>query len=156
MTVNGSGTKNNSIRIRPCISNKELDDDLLDFLVIATVCETYALHTEARIVAGTGRDEILRSCGQIKKLNRECSPPPNLVIGALSEEEAVTNRDRKITRLTVIKNNLPVPNIFDTDLNCEADTFFEVLMLNLKNEVVSHQVFMRHVKFEKIESLKKC
>jgi hypothetical protein len=53
-----------------------------------------------------------------------------------------------------MQNNLPVREVTDLILNCDPDVFFETLMNNLRNEVCSHQTFMRKAKFKKIESTK--
>jgi hypothetical protein len=154
LTLNQNRKKTNNARMRPTISNKELDDELLEFLVAATMCETYLLHTDTPFVSGRSKDDILSNCGNIKKLVKECGPPVHLIIGALSDEEAITERSRKVTRLLIMQNNLPVREVTDLILSCDPDVFFETLMNNLRNEVCSHQTFMRKAKFKKIESTK--
>jgi hypothetical protein len=127
---------------------------MLEFLVAATMCETYLLHSDTPFVSGRSKDDILSNCGNIKKLVKECGPPVHLIIGALSDEEAITERSRKVTRLLIMQNNLLVREVTDLILNCDPDVFFKTLMNNLRNEVCSHQTFMRKAKFKKIESTK--
>jgi hypothetical protein len=53
-----------------------------------------------------------------------------------------------------MQNNLPVREVTELILSCDPDVFFETLINNLRNEVCSHQTFMRKAKFKKIESTK--
>jgi exonuclease III len=139
----------------PAISNKDLEDDLLDFLVAATVCETYILHAEPAVLGEVNRNSLLERCGRIKWLIRDCGPPPDLIIGTEITEEFILARERKINRMTVIRQGLPLSDFEQLPLSCEPDIFFETLMLNVKNEVVSHQSFMRKCKISKISDLRK-
>jgi hypothetical protein len=137
------------------ISNKELNDDLLEYLVISTVCETYLIHTLDVRIGRISTDELLNICGRIKAIIRDCGPPPDLVVGIDLTQVMIESRNNKITRLQILKNSLNLNEIENVALTCGPDIFFETLMINLKNEVVSHQSFMRKKKFEKIEHLKK-
>jgi exonuclease III len=137
------------------ISNKELDDDLLEYLVAATLCETYLIHSlEVRLGRFT-TEELLGFCGRTKALIRQCGPPLEYIIGLEITQNIIVTRANCLTRLQILKNSLNIPEVENIQLNCDPDVFFETLMLNLKNEVISHQSFMRKKKFEKIENLKK-
>jgi exonuclease III len=151
-------TINNKITVRTnnmAICNKELDDDLLEHLVYATVCETYLIHLRDEIAGRYTRNQLLEVCGRIKMLIRECGPRPELILGNNLNEIDIDNRARKIDRLAVLKNWLNLPVFESCELSCDADVFFEILLLNLKNEVVSHQSYMRKCKMEKMAELKK-
>jgi hypothetical protein len=60
------------------ISNKELDDDLLEYLVVATLCETYLIHSLEPRLGRFTTEELLGFCGRTKALIRECGPPPRI------------------------------------------------------------------------------
>ena len=57
---------------RPCISNKTLDSDNIDFVVWAAVFETYCIHAA---LEQDRRAELLRETGRIKHLIRSLGPP---------------------------------------------------------------------------------
>ena len=57
---------------RPCISNKTLDSDNIDFVVWAAVFETYCIHAA---INQDRRAELLRETGRIKYLIRSLGPP---------------------------------------------------------------------------------
>jgi exonuclease III len=135
---------------RPTISNKDLDDDLLEFLIHATVSETYLIHSETEMYGRYSRQDLLNNCGRIKFLIRDCGPPKHLIIGDDISVEDLQQREQKIVRLQILKANTDLTIIEQSILNCEPETFFETLLLNVKNEVVSHQVFMRKKKKAKI------
>jgi exonuclease III len=137
------------------ISNKELDDELLDYLVAATVCETYLIHTEQQIIEGRIRNNLLELCGRMKWLIRDCGPPPELITGNQPSVIEIEERSRKIIRLQILKNSIDLPSVENVNLTCGNDIFLETLLINVKNEVVSHQSFMRKKKLEKIDELKK-
>jgi exonuclease III len=63
------------------ISNSDLNDDLLQILVHATIAETYLLSATDNIIAGQQKQVLLNTCGTVKNLIRECSPPINSILG---------------------------------------------------------------------------
>jgi exonuclease III len=141
---------------RISISNTELDDDLLEFLILATVAETYLIHGTGNLfVEGRSRDALLNICGTIKNLIRECGPPVHLCIGSDDTENKKIMRDRFLVRLQVLSYSVPLQAIENINLNCDALIFMETLLLNVKNEVTSHQSFMRKLKRQKINQLRK-
>jgi hypothetical protein len=89
------------------ISNKELDDDLLDFLVHAVTSETYLIHSRAENFNGRNKREYIETCGLIRILIRESGPPLNLIVGNEISEEDIGIRQRRIDRLSVLKLRLP-------------------------------------------------
>jgi exonuclease III len=104
---------------RPTISNKELDDDLLDFVVKSTVAETYLIHCTEQQVNGTGKDMLLNICGTMKRIVRDCGPPSAYCIGSDIDPERERLRDQKINRLQILSNSLDVPVL--EQLNFNAD-----------------------------------
>jgi exonuclease III len=137
---------------RPTISKKDLDDDLLPFLVHATVAETYLLNCRDNEV---NTQILLNTCGTIKALIRDCGPPLELRSDSNYTEEDQRARERKVTRLQVLINMLDTPALENLNLLCSPDILMETLLLSLKNEVISHQSFIRKKKLEKITNLKK-
>jgi hypothetical protein len=147
--------KNLPVPGRPTISNKELNDELLDFLIHAVTAETYLIHTGLVFINGINKDLMLNSCGIIRRLIRDCGPPLHLRTGTTITEEDQTARDRLLVRIQVLLGSLNMQVIESVPLNVGADIFMETLLNNLKNETISHQSFMRKTKNEKIIELKK-
>jgi hypothetical protein len=136
------------------ISNKELDDELLDYLITSTVCETYLIHSNVDRIGRFDKEYLLSLCGRIKLLIRECGPPPELITGIELTVDMVEAHNNKITRLLIMKSSLNVAEIETIPITCQADVFLVTLLISVKNEVVSLQSFMRKQKLKKISSLK--
>jgi hypothetical protein len=119
------------------------------------VCETYLIHALIPVVGNRAVPDLLNVCGWIKFLVRDCGPPPDLIVGTDITEANINDRNGKIIRLQIFKSALPLQDLENIPLLCEHDVFFETLLINVKNEVISHQSFMRKTKYAKIEHLKK-
>jgi hypothetical protein len=52
------------------IDNKNLDDDLLPFLIHASICETYLLNLNPDINRRININELLLKCGRIRETNQ--------------------------------------------------------------------------------------
>jgi hypothetical protein len=72
---------NTGTRCRPSISNKELNDDLLQYLVKISFAETYLIHSTDDIVNGVPKQNLIEMCGNIRNLIRECGPPLEYILG---------------------------------------------------------------------------
>jgi hypothetical protein len=138
---------------RPTISNKELNDDLLEFLIKSTVCETYVLNCNGNVIGGVNKNFLLNTCGIIKRLIRDCGPPIELRAGQDPDPDSYAQREWIRNRIQVLTNTLNLNVLERIDLQCEPDIFMETLLNNLKNDVISHQIFMRKVKRMKIKQL---
>jgi hypothetical protein len=148
--------KNNRPRIKQfTISNGELDDKLLPFLVHATVCETFLLHTDTHNIGRFNKNELLQFCGRVKLQIRECGPPLETICGLEPDALAIEERQAKIGRLEILKNHLDPDIIQRLPVNVSPATFLETLLITVKNDVVSHQSFVRKKKIEKIDFIKK-
>jgi hypothetical protein len=77
------------------IDNKNLDDDLLPFLMHASVCETYLLNLNPKQNGLINVNYLLLKCGRIRETIRLCGPPPHLISGEAVTEEAIAGRERK-------------------------------------------------------------
>jgi hypothetical protein len=144
-----------SERRMPAISNKDLDDDLLDFVVLTSAAETYLQNTDTIVVGNHNKIHLLETCGSIKNLIRLCGPPCHLILGLQDLETATAQRNRYLTRLAILKNNFPLHEVENIPINCSPDIFFETLMISVKNDVISHQSFMRKTKLNMISALKR-
>jgi exonuclease III len=78
VVFNKKSPRNNK---RFAISSSCLEDDLLTFLVHATVAETYILHRERQQGQGNAFVNMLNTCGTIKALIRDSGPPLDLIVG---------------------------------------------------------------------------
>jgi hypothetical protein len=136
------------------IDNKILDDDLLPFLIHASICETYLLNLNPDINRRININELLLKCGRIRETIRICGPPPHLISGEAVTEEGIADRERRKTRLEILKNALNLDILEREQLNCSADIFLEALLNNVKNDTISHQAFIKKIKKKKVTDLK--
>jgi exonuclease III len=132
---------------RYAISQSEINDDLLVFLVHATTAETYLIHwTGDQVDERYNKNFLLNACGTIKTLIRDAGPPWELRTGTEFDVIDIEARDRKINRIMVLCQLLNINTLENGPFTCNAQTIMETLLLNLKNEVTSHQKFMHTVK----------
>jgi hypothetical protein len=134
---------------RFAISSRGLEDSLLAPLVHATVAETYAINWPGILIEGRPKEAILNACGTIKNLIRECGPPQDLVLGLDPDIEAETKRERLINRINVLVTGLNISVLENGAFDCDPLILLESLLINLRNEVSSHQAFMGIKKREK-------
>jgi hypothetical protein len=132
--------------VHPTISNKDLNDDLIEFLVKTSVSETYLQHCSDNSLYGVNKNFLLNTCGTIRRLIRECGPPIELRVGNNSGPEAGVQRERIRNRLQVLSGTLNLNHIEQANLTCDPGTFMETMLLNLKNDTVSHQAFIQKTK----------
>jgi hypothetical protein len=137
------------------IDNKGLNDELLPFLIHAVTCETYLIHSNVARIGRFEKQNLLTFCGRIRETIRSCGPPPESILGLEVSVEHFASRRAKIGRLEVLKNNLDLDTIERLPLTCNPVILLETLLSNVKNEVISHQVFIKRAKNEKIVWLKK-
>jgi hypothetical protein len=141
LTLNKKKPKNE--KINHTISNSNLNDDLIRFVIHATVAETYLIHFEGIEVGRHEKQALLNTCGTVKSLVRECGPPPESIIGLEPDRNFIDSRERKIVRIQVLLQSLTIRDLEQLHLNCDPSNFLETLLLNVKNEVVSYQIFAR-------------
>jgi exonuclease III len=144
-----------SEKILPTISNKELDDDLLEFVVKISIVETYVIHCDAQVINGINRNFVLNTCGIIRRMIRECGPQHELCIGINITEEMVTARSRIHNRIRLLAGTLELHVFEAIELYVSPDIFMETLLNNVKNDTISHQSFIRKRRKEKISWLNK-
>jgi hypothetical protein len=146
LLLNGTGKKQVE---RYAISTKELNDDLLVFLVHSTVAETYLHDWQGDRINGTDKNFLLNSVGTIKTLIRECGPPFDLRIGLEVTPDMIENQERKKIRIHVLCQLLDINFMETGQFVSDPQVRLETLLLNLKNKVSSHQRFMRVQKTKK-------
>jgi hypothetical protein len=142
-----------STPVTPSISNKELGDDLLEYVVKSTVAETYLQNCTDREANVINANFLLNVCGTIKQLVRDCGPPLEFCIGENQDLDHDERRNRKITRLQILCNSLNIPVLENVELNCNPAVFMETLLNNIKIETISHQIFIRKCKKNKLNSM---
>jgi hypothetical protein len=108
-------------RIRPTISNKDLDDDLIEFVGKTVVIESYVIHCDLQFIKGVNRNLILNTCGILRQLIRECGPDPQLCIGTDITENTVEDRNRKLNRIRFLSGSLTLQEFENVELNIGPD-----------------------------------
>jgi hypothetical protein len=134
---------------RYSISKKELNDDLLGYLVHSSVSETYLQHWAGDRIDGNNKNFLLNTCGTIKALIRDCGPPFELRTGTEFGRAEIEARERKIVRIQVLCQLLNIHVLESGIFSCDPQILLETLLLNIKNDVTSHQSFMRKQKNQK-------
>jgi DNA-binding LytR/AlgR family response regulator len=137
----------------PTISNKELNDDFIDYVIKSTVAETYLKNCRQMQINEGDLALLLNTCGTIKQLIRDCGPPPEFCLGDNPDPARTDDRNRKITRLQILTNRLNIPALEQLLLDVNPTVFMETLLNNLKVETISHQISIRKCKKNKINSM---
>jgi hypothetical protein len=140
-------------RCRPTISNKELNDDLLQYLVKVSFAETYLIHSVDDIVHGIPKQNLIAICGNIRNLIHECSPPLEYILGEQITIEKKNVRARKIVRIEFLAGTLNLHQIENLNLTTEPDVMMEILLNNVRNDVISHQSFISKTKKQKMAGM---
>jgi exonuclease III len=140
---------------RPTISNKELSDDLLEFVVKTSVSETYVIHSNQDLINGVNRNYLLNTCGTVRRLIRDCGPEPHLCTGLQLTNELIMKRNRIRNRIRVLTDTLNLQVFESLELSVDPSIFMETLLNNVKNDTISHQAFIRKCKKEKLNWLLK-
>jgi hypothetical protein len=104
-------------------------------------------------VNGTGTGMLLNICGTMKQWVRECGPPAAYCTGSVIDPERERRHEQKKTRLQILSNNLDIPVLEQLNFNTDPQILMETLLNNLKVDTVSHQIFMRKCKKNKISEL---
>jgi exonuclease III len=128
LLLNGTGKKQVE---RYAISTKELNDDLLVFLVHSTVAETYLHDWQGDRINGTDKNFLLNSVGTIKTLIRECGPPFDLRIGLEVTPDMIENQERKKIRIHVLCQLLDINFMETGQFVSDPQVRLETLLLNL-------------------------
>jgi hypothetical protein len=131
---------------RYSISKNELNDDLLGYLVHSSVTETYLQHWDGERIDGNNKNFLLNTCGTIKALIRDCGPPFQLRTGTDFDQDQIEARERKIVRIQILCQFLNIHMLESGIFSCDPQILMETILLNVKNDVTSHQSFMRQQK----------
>jgi exonuclease III len=124
---------------RPTISKKIMNDPDLDIIVESAVFECYAHYLPN---GNPIKPIILNKIGIVNVLMRQAGPDPAFLAYSYAELLDTDLRINLMDRLMRILMQLRNMNILDMDINIEADLFFEVLINNVRNAVISYQSFI--------------
>jgi hypothetical protein len=86
---------------------------------------------------------------------KDCGPPLELRVGSEQDPVRTQARLRLRTRIQVLLLTIKLEDFEQLPLNCDPDVFMETLLINVKNDTISHQSFIWKSKLKKIESLEK-
>jgi len=125
----------------PTISGKILLDPDLPLAVEISAIETYISY-KANFSAAD-REAALRQIGTCRLLLREAGPDPVHTGGQLADNIAdIDHRNNKLIRIRNSLNNLNLINFQNCELTIDDDEFLEILINNLRNDVISYQSFI--------------
>jgi hypothetical protein len=141
--------------VRPTISHAILRDPDLDLVVALAVADTYLASTTLRDDPDYIQtyNRLLTGVGQgFASLRRAGPNDIHLNPGDRSEAESLT-REGIIGSIRDFLDTFPFVRLRDGQFNIDDDLFMEVLMNNVRNQVISHQSFMLKTAKSKRKSL---
>jgi len=124
---------------RPTISSRILLDPDLDFLVQLSVFECYIQNLSNE---QNDKEEMLGIVGNGFHLLRAMGPDPNELMYSYAKLVDVDVRVVLKDELRGVIANLEARGIPDMRLTVEPDIFLELLINNIRNEVISYQAFI--------------
>jgi exonuclease III len=123
---------------RPTISNAILRDPDLDFVVKLASLECYGQCVENEII----RENTLRQIGTCFKKLRDMGPDPEHIEYAHADLMDVDVRTRLRAELRLALDELDELNLPAINTRMEEDEFLELMINNIRNEVISYQSFI--------------
>jgi hypothetical protein len=108
------------------------------------------IHSVDEIVHGIPKQNLIAICGNIHNLIRECGPPLEYILGEQITIEKKYVRARKIVRIEFLAGTLNLYQIENLNLTADPDVMMEILLNNVRNDVISHQSFIRKTKKQKM------
>jgi Reverse transcriptase (RNA-dependent DNA polymerase) len=87
------------------------------------------------------RERALNAIGQVKNLVNRCGIDWKFKPNISPSEEQINLRNNLINQINEQINSVPVNELENLELAIEPDLFMEILINNVRNEVVSYQAF---------------
>ena len=123
----------------PTISHNYVNDELMDPIVKLAICETYLHHTGP---ASLETNNKLRSIGRCKKLIRDAGLPLHMRPESEINPDTVEAREALIELINELAANLDMDNLLENVNLTDPGSLLEIILNNIRNEVVSYQTFM--------------
>jgi exonuclease III len=139
----------------PTISKLILDDPDLDRVVSLAVADTYLIHSS--VLAVYDRLELQRRLGTAKNTLRECGPDSAHLPPGLRCELDENIRAANIALVNETVDSLPLAALQHGGFHDDTppDVFMEALVNNIRNEVISHQIFIKKQINKTVDKLEK-
>jgi len=138
---------------QPSISKSILTDPDLDRVIGLAIADTYLIHTLS--VNDALKDVLLRSVGVAKNTLRACGPDHiHLPPGHRSEFQE-NLRAGQLATVDELLDSIPFRLLQEGDLQdgILPDIFMETLVNNIRNETISHQIFIKKVTAQTVEKI---
>jgi len=111
-------------------------------VVLAAVAETYLIHANGDQFQGNEKAQMLENVGIIKHLIRRAGPPLKYLVSEPSDENYIHNHMAAIQEAKLLGEDFILADLENLILDTEADVFLEILLNNIKNDVISYQCFI--------------
>jgi hypothetical protein len=122
----------------PTVSPKILSDPDLEIVVIVSLVEIYTRYRADLNEIQT--QEILGILGRCRRLLRDAGPDPSFAGGGAADVNADTDvRTRNIASILQNLTEFNIPAMQALPLSLPDDEFLEILINNLRNDIISHQ-----------------
>jgi hypothetical protein len=122
----------------PTVSPKILSDPDLEIVVIVSLVEIYTRYRADLNEIQT--QEILGTLGRCRRLLRDAGPDPSFAGGGAVDVNADTDvRTRNIASILQNLTEFNIPKMQALPLSLPDDEFLEILINNLRNDIISHQ-----------------
>jgi exonuclease III len=145
----GAGVKRFKIR------NSALDIDLLQYRVEATVIETYLIHAIEGQIPVDRLNNMLMEIGLIKENCKDIPYPYEFWPNNLYDSADLVRRLLKTEQIRNRLNNLDHDQVCNLNVSCNDGLFIDVLLNNVKNEIISFQAHFFKWKKSTLENMTK-
>ena len=126
----------------PIVSRFILKEEDVNLVVLAAVAETYLIHANGDQFQGNEKAQMLENVGMIKHLIRRAGPPLKYLVSEPSDENYIHNHMAAIQEAKLLGEDFILADLENLILDTEADVFLEILLNNIKNDVISYQCFI--------------
>ncbi len=140
---------------QPSISKNILNDPDLDRVIGLAVADTYLIHTQS-IDVGL-KNTLLRSIGTAKNTLRNCGPASiHLPPGDRTELQENT-RAGMLANVDELLDTIPFRLLQAGELEegTSPDIFMETLVNNIRNETISHQIYIKKSITKTVDKIEK-
>ncbi len=121
----------------PMINHLTLSDPVSMLIAKISAIETYAHH-----LVNPNYINLADTTGNARRLIREAGPPPHQLPDEEVTQETVNGYNTRKTQVENILNNISLHDLETQPLQCNPDIFMEILLNNIRNDIVSYQAFL--------------
>jgi exonuclease III len=129
----------------PNIFGTTIDLPESEICIWTSIFELYVIHADLELLAGGAnmQQELLLRIGRAKKLFRDLGLPLHLRHQDDLSQELITDYNNILNEIEGIRDFFLDRDIFNTVTMVEPDTFMELLLITVRNEILNFQCFLK-------------